>query len=86
MNRLLLGKKRKVTVLIGNGDDGINDAITHCIAHACRGEYVIAISTLQAEEALKHARGEKFDLCILVLNNIIYTPPHLEMGFDVLLP
>lgn len=72
MNRLLFGRKQKVAVLLGNIDDGVSNAILHCTMHACRGEYIVTISSGRAQQVLEHAHRQKFDLCIVVLNNIIY--------------
>ena len=65
------GKRKKVSVLIGNHEDSYSQIIIHCIA--CSGEYeVVATTTGYAEKVVMRAQSQEFDLCIVILNNLIY--------------
>jgi hypothetical protein len=73
MNRLPTGKKRKLTVLIGDHELGANEVMLSCLARINKdGDEIVVVSTGKPERLLEFARNQKFDLCILVLNNILF--------------
>ena len=73
MNRLLSGKKRKFTVLLGDQEPGITNGVLSCLAHVSRhGDEMVVVAIARPERLLEYAHNQKFDLCILVLNNIVF--------------
>ena len=74
--------KRKIRILVGNRDSAISGVILETIEWHGKGQYELeATSTERAEQVLEYARSQEFDLCILILNNLSYSPKyHLPDG------
>jgi DNA-binding NarL/FixJ family response regulator len=66
-----------VRVLIGNSQPALNEVILDTIAYSGNGQYeMVATSIERAEQLLEYAQSQEFDLCILILNNLSYSPEY----------
>ncbi len=66
-------KKQQVQVVIGNGDDLINDLITEIIKKVIKNKYDLKVFIFSyGEEILEIADKESVDIFIFIMNNLFH--------------
>jgi CheY-like chemotaxis protein len=66
-------RKRQIRVLVGDSDSSLAPLLPRMIEDVLNNEReVVAKSTHLAEQLMKYAQSQEFDLCIVYLNNILF--------------
>jgi hypothetical protein len=68
-------KKRQIRVVIGNGEENINELISELVKDVIHNKYDLTIkSVFYGEELMKIAENNDADIFIFIVNNIRFRP------------